>query len=142
MTMNEKMTIDEFIELTKKDPLQFITYCELIILRSGMIILAKPCHTDAALSVAVEIEQKTKEELNSEIPDTCLPLEWFVDKHSLVAVWYSGYMYPSGGLNIFQKRTIRKLQENNLILSNEKAYIKPATEYKNYLKRKEIGIEE
>lgn len=68
-----------------------------------------------------------------------MPMEWFIDKHNLVAFWYEGYMMSSKGLNRFQKHTIQILQKNKL-LSNE-PFVKVSNEYKNYLYRKELGLE-
>lgn len=72
---------------------------------------------------------------------TCLPLEWCVDKYGLIAVWYCGYMYSSykKSPNRFQRRSLDILLKHGLIIEE---YVRPATEYKNYLYRKSIGYED
>ena len=139
--MNEKMineklkkySIDEFIKLTKENPLKWITYCEIIIVPSGSIIITNPCHVTTLERYAFELTGISREELYNEIPDDCMPIEWLVDKYNCVAVWYSGYMYPSRLFNRFQKRTLKILEENNLIMKKEDAFIMPATEYGRWL---------
>lgn len=135
------MTIDEFIQLTKKEPLKWINYCEIILTPSGGVLIANPSHTEALIQYVMDKEHKSKDEVKNEIPKSCLPIEWIVDKYRLVAVWHCGYMYHHTGPNRFQKRSIEKLEEFKLICSKETQYNKPATEYKNYLYRKSLGIE-
>lgn len=135
-----KFTINEFIEHVKKNELNYICYCEVIIDPLGNIIECVPCHTEIVIKYAMEKENKSKEEIKNEIPSTCLPLEWCVDKYGLIAVWYCGYMYSShkNCPNRFQKRTLNILKNHGLIIED---YVRSATEYKNYLYRKSLEIE-
>lgn len=135
------MSIYDFIEYTKKNPLNFINYCEVIIDPYGNIIIANPSHTETALKYAMEKENKTRDQIIQELREIfCLPLEWVVDKYGLIAVWNCGYMYSSykRSPNRFQKRTLNILLKNNLI---KEEYVRPASEYKNYLFRKSMGYE-
>ena len=135
-----KFTINEFIEHTKRNKLNYICYCEVIIDPLGNIIESKPCHTETVIEYAMEKENKSKEEIKNEIPLTCLPLEYCVDKYGLIAVWYCGYMYSEykKGPNRFQSRSLDILIKHDLITED---YVRPAAEYKNYLYRKSLGIE-
>ena len=131
------MTINEFIELTKQEPLNWINYCEIILTVTGKVLLARPSHTQAIINYEKELLGKTDDDIRNEIPNMCLPLEWFVDKNNFVAVWYCGYMYPSKGLNRFQKRSIKLLEDNGLIQKYNQ-YNMVANEYTLHLKRKEL----
>lgn len=136
-----KMNINEFINKTKNEPLKWISYCEIIIDPYGNIIIANPSHTETVIAYAMEKENITREQLKQEIPMTCLPLEWCVDKYGLIAVWYCGYMYSSykKSPNRFQKRTLDILLKHGLIIEE---HVQPACEYKNYLYRKAMGYED
>lgn len=136
------MTIYEFLDFVKQDPKKWIHYCEVIIGPFGQVYLAKPSHTECCLAYAIEKESKSREEIDHEIPLDCLPIEWLVDKYGLIACWYNGYMYSSykKSPNRFQRKTINLLIKNELILPEDKAYIRPATEYNRYLERKKLGI--
>lgn len=123
------MTIDDFINKTKVNPLGYIRYCEILIIPNGDIIECSPCHTESAIEYAINKDGITREELSNTIPDSCLPLEYIVDKYGLVAIWYCGYMYSKTyGINDKQRETINKLEENVLIQRDDK-YIQEATEY-------------
>ena len=137
----KKFNIYEFINHTKENPLSYISYCEVIIDPYGNIIICEPSHTETVLKYAMEKENKTREEFKNEIPMYCLPLEWCVDKYGLIAVWYCGYMYSSYKRcpNRFQRKSLDILLENGLI---KEEYVRPANEYKNYLYRKSLGIED
>lgn len=135
-----KFNILDFIEHTKQNPLNYINYCEVIIDPYGNIIECIPSHTETAVAYAMEKENKTKQEIYNEIPITCLPLAWCVDKYGLIAVWNCGYMYSSYKKcpNRFQKRSLSILIERGLIIEE---HVQPACEYKNYLYRKSMGYE-
>lgn len=137
----EKYNIHDFIKYTKENPLKYISYCEVIIDPYGNIIIASPSHTETVVKYVMEKENKTRQELKKEIPMHCLPLEWCVDKYGLIAVWYCGYMYSAYKRtpNRFQRKGLDILLENGLI---KEEYIQPANEYKNYLYRKSLGIED
>lgn len=136
-----KMTIYEFIKHTEENPLSYINYCEVIIDPYGNIIIASPSHTETVIEYTMLKENKTREELKSEIPMHCLPLEWCVDKYGLIAVWYCGYMYSAykRSPNRFQRKSLDILLKHGLIIED---YVQPANEYKHYLYRKSLGIEE
>lgn len=57
------MNILDFIRITKENPLEFISYCEIIILPRGDIELVSPSHTETALEIAARLEGTTKDEL-------------------------------------------------------------------------------
>ena len=136
----ERLNIHDFIKYTKENKLKFINYCEIILDPYGKVIICNPSHSETALAYAMEKENKTREEMKKEIPITCLPLEWCVDKYGLIAVWHCGYMYSSYKRtpNRFQRKSLNILLENGLI---KEEYCKPASEYKLYLERKAIGLE-
>lgn len=132
------MNIYEFIEITRKEPMSWIQYCEIIIEPTGNIILARPSHEQAIVAYAMKKENKTRDEIYAELlSDCCLPVEWFVDKYKLIAVWYSGYMCHIKGPNRFQKKVIELLQKEGLVESRN-PHIRNATEYTDYFKRQEI----
>ena len=134
------MSVNDFVEYTKQNPNKFISYCEVIIDEIGNIIIARPSHTETAIAYAMSKENKSRKEISDSIPDLCLPLEWIVDKYGLIAVWYNGYMFSSykKSPNRFQRRTLDILLKNRLIVEE---YVQPASEYRLYLKRKDMGIE-
>lgn len=131
------MNILDFIQITKENPLEFITYCEIIILPGGDIELVSPSHTETALEIAARLEGITKDELKSNIPKYVEPLSYIVSKYRLVAVWYNSILYNK--LNRFQKHTIDLLKYNELI--SKEPIIYETNEYQNYLKRKKKGLE-
>ena len=135
MSNLKKYSIYEFIDKVKSEPLKWIGYCEIIILRSGLILICNPSHTETAINYVKDKYHMSREDIFKEISDTCLPLEWIVDKYNLVAYWYNGYMEPSRGLNRFQRKTIDILKHNNLL--SDSPYIDKATEYTLHLYRKE-----
>lgn len=107
----------------------------------GNIIIVNPSHTETVIKYAMEKENKTREEIIAEIPMSCLPLEWCVDKYGLLAIWHCGYMYGTYKRkkpNRFQRRSLGILINNGLI---KEEYIQPATEYGLYLYRKSMGYE-
>lgn len=133
------LSINDFLKLVKLDPLLWIQYCEIIIVPSGSIILTNDtCHVEAITQYIGKYLGVSREELNNEMPTECLPIEWLVDKYRCIAVWYNGYMFPSKGINRLQRRTLDMLQKEELILSEDEAYIRPATEYSLWLKRKNL----
>ena len=137
----ERLNIYDFIEYTKQNKLKFINYCEILLDPYGKVIICNPSHTETAIKYAMYKENKTRNEIMESIPKLCLPLEWYVDMYGLVAIWYCGYMYSSYKRtpNRFQKKSIKLLLDNGLIRED---YCKPAYEYKLYLQRKEMGLEE
>jgi hypothetical protein len=125
----KKFNINKFIEHTNNNPLGYIDYCEIIIDGAGIIFEAHPSHVEAILRYIGEKDSRSREQIMSEIPLDCLPIEYLVDKYGLVAVWSCGYMYSSyyRRPNKFQKRCLDMLEKNNLI---RKDYVKPAVAYK------------
>jgi len=137
----KRLSIYEFIEHVKLNKDKYINYCEIIIDPYGKVIICNPSHTETAVAYAMEKENKTREEVKNSIPRLCLPLEWCVDKYGLIAVWHCGYMYSSYKRtpNRFQRKTLDILKQNGLI---REEHVAPANEYKLYLKRKSMGLEE
>ena len=136
-----KFNIYDFIEHTKQNPSRWIHYCEVIMDPHGNIILNEPSHEETLIKYAMEKENKTREELKNEVPLTCLPIEWFVDKYGLIAIWYCGYMYGTykrKGPNRFQKRSLDILLKHGLITEE---HVQPACEYGRYQWRKSMGYE-
>lgn len=128
------MSVYDFIEYTKKDPLKFINYCEVIINEYGGIIIAKPSHVIAMINYISDKYNISKEEIKNEIPFDCLPIEWLVDKYNFISVWYSGYMYSNYHKpNRAQKKTIKELMNHSLI-NNENPFIAKAYAYGDSLK--------
>lgn len=133
----ETLDIFEFVSYAKNNPLSFIRYCEIILSPHGKVIIIDPSHTETAIKYAMEKDHCTRQDIIDEMPTTCYPIEWLVDKYNLVAVWYSGYMYCSK-FNRFQKRSINILIKNGLIDKASELYIREATAYHNYIKGKII----
>ena len=136
-----KYNIYDFINYIKKNHKNFINYCEIIIDRYGNIIICRPSHTETVLKYVMEKENKTRDEVMNNIPITCSPLKWCVDKYGLIAIWHCGYIYGTYKRkqpNRFQRRSINILIENGLIKDNGT----PTREYSLYLYRKSIGYEE
>ena len=137
----KKYTVYEFLNKVKSEPFKWINYCEIIILQSGLIIIANPSHQEAILKyIKDKYHYESRQSVIDSIPKLCMPLEWFIDKHNLVAFYYQGYIESSKGLNRFQKHTIQILKDNNLLCDDP--FVRVSNEYKNYLYRKDIGLEE
>lgn len=137
----EKYNIHDFIKHTKENKDKYICYCEALIDPHGSIILARPSHTEAAISYAVLVEGKERKDVYTDIPFPCLPLEWIVDKYGLVAIWYNEYMYGTYRRkkpNRFQRRSLDILMQHGLIRKD--GYVRQTSEYDKYLIRKSMGI--
>jgi hypothetical protein len=119
----------EFIDLINSDLKNMKKYIEFIILPSGGILLTNLCHTESCYDYAFYKDGSTREDINTEMTDDCLPLEWMVDKYHLVAVWECGYLYSSYGINHFQQRVLNELEKREIVFKDEK-HIGKATAYK------------
>lgn len=129
------MNVLDFIKYTKDHENEFKCYCEIIIGRTGAVVLAHPSHQEMLLKIGAKYNGISVEEYKNEIPDLCLPLYWVVSKENVIAVWYNRIIIPKKGLNRFQKRTINLLKQNGLL--KEDLYIEETNEYQNHLFRKE-----
>ena len=101
----KKLTSKEFIDIAIKEfPNSFIRYCEIVILRNGMIELAVPSHQKTLIRLTGKTEQE-------------LPVDYFEEyllkKSGAIAVWYKTQKAYS--VNRFQLRTLDLLCENGLI---------------------------
>ena len=129
------MTINEFIDLVKKEPDKWKNYCEIVINRNGTIELARPSHTEKIIEIYCEIMGITKEKFKEEFPRNLSIIDFIVEKFSLICVWYN-YLIRPEKINRFQQRTLQILIENKLISINPE--YKVATEYSWYLNNKEL----
>jgi hypothetical protein len=107
------MTILEFLDLVKKDPLKWINYCEIIISKNGCVELANPCHEKKLIEIYCKNEGITIEQFERKFPVCLSPVSFICEKYSLVSVWYNEIRCTK--LNRFQKRTIELLKRNKLI---------------------------
>lgn len=128
----------EFIEYTKQHPYEWLNYCEVVILRNGTIMLARPSHQESIIQYIIELENTTREDINSLMASDLLsPMEFYVDKYGLVAVWNNTLIAScSKKLNRFQKNTVSKLVNSGLILKNYD--IRYTKEYMNFLYRQSL----
>lgn len=107
-----KLTSDEFIRIAIEEcPKSFIKYCEILILNNGMIELACPSHQEALL----RLTGKSWKEFS-----VCDFFEELLKESKAVAVWYN--LQKVWDLNRFQMRTLKKLEDNNLIVLNCEIY--------------------
>lgn len=137
MSDSTKYTVYEFIEYTKQHPLDWINYCEIVVLPNGMIVLAKPSHQEAVIQYAMKKENKTKSQLMGFLMgDILSPIQFFVDKYSLLAIWYNQILTGSNGVNRFQQHTINELKRSGLL--SESIFTYDTKEYKNYLERRKL----
>lgn len=135
--MLNTMTCDEFISLTRREPLNWINYCEILVTKSGQIILARPSHQEACIHYAMEVEHKTRSEIECELREECLcPSDFYVDKYGLICVWYECIL-TSDSIYRFQQHTLDKLVAEGLISKRCGRVI--SSEYRNYLERKELS---
>lgn len=114
------MSILDFINYAK-DNLEFISYCEIIILPTGGIELARPSHREAAVRIASKLEGVTVEEIKSSMSKSVDPLGYIVSKHNLIAVWYHQILYHKK-INRFQRHSLKLLRDNELIAANLSGY--------------------
>lgn len=124
------MNVYEFLNLVKQDPDKWKNYCEIIIMTSGKIELARPSHTEKIIDIYCEIESITRKEFAEEFPVNLSIIDFIVEKYSLISVWYNYIIRPTK-INRFQQRTLQILIENGLI--NPDPEYKIAKEYTWYL---------
>ncbi len=58
--LKERMTIHEFIQYTKENPLKFISYCEIILDNLGYVYLAIPSHQEKLIELYCEKYHMTR----------------------------------------------------------------------------------
>lgn len=109
----ELYTCDEFISMTRKDPLSWIGYCEILILDNGSIKLARPSHINAMINHAADIENMSVEEFRMKYASV-VDMEYLSSKYSIIPVWYNYIIIPQN-ITDAQKITMKKLFCNNLI---------------------------
>lgn len=127
-----KYTVNEFIEMTKQNPDEWIGYCEILILNNGMIELARPSHTEKMIEIYCEKMNIATEYFKTNFPNILNPLHFISEKYRIVAVWYSSILIPGSNLNRFQEFTIRRLQDAKLLSMQLLTY---NTEEYSYYKR-------
>lgn len=133
-------SIYDFIQYTRENPDEFRNYCEIVMGIHGEIYLARPNHQRALLALAAYKNKMFVKEYESSIPRNCGPTYWIISKEKFIAIWYDRLFIPVGGMNRFQKRSIKLLQEAELI-SND-LFIDEQNEYQAHLYRKKIyGID-
>lgn len=128
-----KYRIHDFIDKVKTEPMKWINYCEILLDPIGNVILISVSHQETAIQYMCDKESITRNDIIDIIKvDLCDPLEFIVDKHNLVAVWYECYMH-SNRINRLQKRSLEILKENNLIRHTPK--VSEVDEYRRYIYR-------
>ena len=105
-------TIDEFINLTKINPLSWISYCEIIILENGHISTLCGNHYYTMIKIIEEFEKENVKDIDKDKYN--LSLEELSEKYNLVPVWYNYLIIPSN-MNSRQKLSLRKLQVQKLV---------------------------
>ena len=131
-----KYTIDQFIELTKRNPDNWKGYCEILIDNDGSVILARPSHQEALIQYYCDKENITRDQAVESIPISYSPLHFIVDKYNIISVWYNSIIYSYDNMNYKQKHVLDKLLYHHLI-SSSVLYNQQATrEYRLYLERK------
>lgn len=127
------LSVNEFVELTKKEPNKWNHYCEILILHNGLIELAEPSHMEKGIKIYCEKMNMSKEEFIEKFPTCLAPFDFICEKYGIVALWHSIMRRPPK-LSRFQERTINILIKNKLLnIMVEKVF----TEYTYYLKWKE-----
>lgn len=99
-----------------------IFYCEILVASDGDIILARPSHTEALITLA----KLSRETLWNLIPTFASPIHWLVERYSAAAIWYESGIFPLNYTSA-QVETINRLIKAKQISSNFESSI--ATEY-------------
>lgn len=74
---NKKYSIEEFIELTKKNPDEWNHYCEIIIDNDGQVLLARPSHQMCLLQYYCDKENIKMENIEEYIPREFSPVHFY-----------------------------------------------------------------
>lgn len=94
------ITVDEFLSMVNKEPFKWVCYCEIIILNNGLILLARPSHTECVINYAMQKESKTRTEIIELLrQDLLSPLEYYISKYQMVAVWYDNLLIGKKSTN-------------------------------------------
>ena len=134
---NKKYSIEEFIELTKKNPDEWNHYCEIIIDNDGQVILARPSHQICLLQYYCDKENIKMENIEEYIPREFSPEHFIIDKYNLISVWYMCIIYSYNNMNNDQRNTLDILADNHLILPSDEIDQYPTREYRIYLERED-----
>ena len=137
---NKKYSIEEFIELTKKNPDEWNHYCEIIIDNDGQVLLARPSHQICLLQYYCDKENVKMEDVEEYIPREFSPEHFIVDKYDLISVWYESILSSSKGPNEAQLKSLELLKENKLIVS--KYLVAKTNEYHLYRKNNGLLMDE
>lgn len=113
----QRLTFEEF---NKEYKSKWINYCEIIIDKEGMIIIANPSHTEAMLRLTGE----TRDIIYKKMPIYASPIHWFVKYLEYVSVWNKFQLIPET-INIFQMKTLELLEYNGFIKYNPEVVINP-----------------
>ena len=132
-----KYTIDQFIELTKRNPDNWKGYCEILIDNDGSVILARPSHQEALIQYYCNKENITRDQAVESIPISYSPLHFIVDKYNIISVWYMCIIYSYNNMNNDQRNTLDILADNHLILPSDEIDQYPTREYRIYLERED-----
>ena len=82
-----RLTFSEFVQEYKD---KWINYCEIIIDKKGLIIIASPSHTEAMLALTNE----SREVIYDKMPIIASPIHWFVKYLGYVSVWNNFQLIP------------------------------------------------
>lgn len=136
------MTISSFIKYTKKHPLDWINYCEILIDSDGSVILARPSHQEALIRYCMKKYSLSRKDFLDTIPIWC-GNGYIVEKENLICVWYNALLLPKDilELNSLQRNTIKNLEDAGLIMSESSRHDSIAHDYSCYLYLKSIEIE-
>lgn len=128
-------TIDQFIAYTKEHPTEWINYCEVLMTKTGDIILARPSHAEAAIQYASDLELKSVDEIKDFLRKEMLsPSEFYAGKYRLLSIWYD-YIVADSLMDItrYQEDSLKKLKDAGLISADYQ--LQRSREYRNYLIR-------
>lgn len=117
----DKVSVNEFIEKTKQNPMRYYNYCELVITPTGMIYEAIPSHQELMIHLYCKAYKCTRNEFNKEFLSSRLVylnfMSYLMKKLNCVCVWYQQQDYYKK-LNRYQRITLEKLSYNKLIIYN------------------------
>lgn len=131
----KKLTIGQFLHITKMDPNSWRGYCEILIDNDGSIILARPSHQEALLEYYCNEENITRDQALKNIPIEYSPAHFIIDRYNIISVWYNGIIYSYSNMNDKQRYVLDTLLDHHLISSNALYNQQPTKEYRLYLER-------
>lgn len=115
----------------KKHKEEYTNYLEVIIYPDGKIEYAFPSHTIKIMNICSEMEGKTFDELNNEVPQEYYAdmMSYWCMKTGCISVWYHGFL---GEPNLIQLRKLKWLRLNGV-------YGGPIHTKKKYNSELEVG---